>query len=96
MKIFVLCDEGGNVQSVAIPNPALAGNLSLEAPAGGRVHILDIDSRAMTREDLLDPKSEEERRKVYDTLRAMIAGPAAPRPGHGRRSRRGSHRRSAG
>jgi hypothetical protein len=70
---------------VAIPNPALAGSLGLEAPAGGRVHILDVDSRAMTREDLLDPKSEEARKKVYDKLRAMIARPSG-RPSRRRRS----------
>lgn len=87
MRIFVVCDARGNVQSVAIPAPMFAANLGMEAPEGGRVHVLDVASRAMTREDLLDPKSEGARRKVYDRLRAMIVRTPTSRAGR-RRSRR--------
>ena len=77
MKIFVICDATGNIRSFAIPNPALAANASLEAPDGGRVHVLDVDSRVMTPKDLLNPKSEQARKKVYDKLRRMIARSSA-------------------
>lgn len=90
MKIAVVCDARGKVESVAIPNPALADSVGLEAPPGGRVHILDVSGRAMGFEDLLDPKNEAARRKVYEKLRAMIVRARAPRRRHGRRSRRRS------
>jgi hypothetical protein len=86
MKIFVLCDERGDVESFVIPNPQLAARVGLEAPTGGRVHVLDVDSRVLTREDLLNPKDTDARKKVYDKLRGMIASAGDPRSG--RRTKR--------
>lgn len=70
MKVFVLCDARGNVESVAIPEPAAAAHVGVAAPVGGRVHALDVDSR--TRGDLLEPRSEETRAKAYAALRTRI------------------------
>lgn len=88
MKIFVVSDARGNVTSAGIPNPAFADSVGMEAPPGGRVHVLDVDSRVMSREDLLNPPSEAGRRKVHETLRAMIARTLPPR----RRRRNGPRR----
>ena len=73
MKIFVVADARGNVESVAVPNPAFADNLSMEEPVGRRVHVLDVDGRTITQQQLLDPGSAATRRKVYEKLRLMIA-----------------------
>jgi hypothetical protein len=39
--------------------------------------VLNVDSRVMTPKDLLNPKSEQARTKVYDKLRRMIARSSA-------------------
>jgi len=73
MKVFVLCDRDGNVESIAIPDASVAGRVGLEAEAGGKVYELDVDPRAMSRDDLLAPKSEAARKKVYQALRRRVA-----------------------
>lgn len=73
MKVFVITDARGNVESVAIPAEAVAGQVVMEAPAGRQLHTLDVDPRRMTRDDLLQPRSTQARTKVYAALRARIA-----------------------
>ena len=70
MKVFVVCDEHGEIRTVFVPNPAFADHLGMEAPPGGRVHVLDV---AMSREEVLEPRSREARQQVHDKLRAIIA-----------------------
>lgn len=89
MKVFVLFDARGDVESVAVPNPTFSDSLTLAAPPGGSVHLLEVDSRVITREQLLDPASAAARRKVYDKLREMIARtPTSTRQGRSRRTTR--------
>lgn len=80
MKIFVLCDARGNIESVAIPNPKLAARLNVEGDGVERVHILDVDSRVVTRKALLEPESSEALEKVYERLRSLIEGAEAKAP----------------
>lgn len=72
MKIHVLCDRQGNIQSVAIPNPELADRINVQADDGGRVHKLDVDSSVLNPEALRDAADDEYRKRVYDKLRGMI------------------------
>ena len=72
MKIFVLCDDQGDIQSVAIPNPALADRINVQIDGGGRVHKLDVDSRAVDLEALRSVASDKARKDVHDRLRKMI------------------------
>ena len=73
MKVFVLCDDQGNVQSVAVPNPALAGNITVQIDDGGRVHELDVDESVIgSPEALRDVKSETARKQIHEKLRKLI------------------------
>lgn len=72
MKIHVLCDKLGNIQSVAIPNPELADRINVQADDGGRVHKLDVDSSVLNPEALREAANDEYRKQVYAKLRRMI------------------------
>ena len=88
MRIFVVCDAGGNIRSVAVPNAELASGLSLEAEEGGRVHVLDVSERELSRKALLDPATSEAQEAVYARLRALIERPASRPTSPPRRKRR--------
>lgn len=70
MKIIVLSDGGGNIESVAVPDRKLA--VDLELVAKGRVHALDVNSRVLNREALLEPENREAQKKAYKRLRSLI------------------------
>lgn len=73
MKIVVLCDKKGAVQSVMIPNPKLAGQINVEfETGGGTVHRLDVDSKTARKEELLGKKGEDARRQAYSRLQSLI------------------------
>jgi hypothetical protein len=75
MKVFVVANVHGDIMSVMVPDAAFADRLGLEAPPGGRVHLLDVE---MPREQLLDPPTRAAREKTYKTLGALI-GKRRPR-----------------
>jgi hypothetical protein len=72
MRIFVMSDARGQIQSVAIPNSQLASAVNVEGDAGVHVHALDVDSRVVTRKALLEPKSGEALAQIYGRLGSMI------------------------
>jgi hypothetical protein len=43
MKLLVLCDSAGNIQSVAVPNPELPGKLQIEVEGGPTARELEVD-----------------------------------------------------
>ncbi len=57
---------------MAIPNPTLAARLNAEGDAKGRVHILDLDSRMLSRKALLEPETSAALAKAYERLGSMI------------------------
>jgi hypothetical protein len=76
MKIVVLCDKSGNIESVAMLNPALA-DLHVEIEGGGgAVHELSVDADVIAPEDLLGKNGPEPQRQVYEKLRRIIQRPS--------------------
>jgi hypothetical protein len=76
MRVVVLCDKSGNIQSVALLNPALPPGLHVEIEGGGAVHELDVETEAITPEELLGKKGPESQKRVYEKLRRMIQRPS--------------------
>jgi hypothetical protein len=72
MRIYVHCGERGEIRSVAVPNPELAGRIQVEVEGGGRVHALEVDGGELDLEALRDPKNDRVRRQLHDRLRALI------------------------
>ena len=72
MKLFVLCDERGNVESVAIPNPRQAANVGVVPDAHQSVVELDADEKVIDRQDLLGENGEKARRRAYKRLRRLM------------------------
>jgi hypothetical protein len=73
MKILVLCDDHGDIQSVAMPNPAMADRINVQIDGGGRAHKLDVDRHVVDPEALRSVASDKARKDVHDRLRKMIA-----------------------
>jgi hypothetical protein len=73
MKVFVLCDAHGNVESVAVPDPAAAGHAVMAATGDGRVYELDVNPRTFSPDDLINPRSEAARTRTYKALRRAIS-----------------------
>jgi hypothetical protein len=73
MKIFVLCDDKGNIQSIAVPNPALADRIHMQSDDGGRVHELDVDESVVGGPEVLrNLTSDTARKQIHDKLRKLI------------------------
>ena len=73
MKIVVLCDENGSIQSVMIPNPKLADQLHVEFETGGTVHRMDVGSKTAGKDVLLGKRGEVAQREAYRRLQTLIA-----------------------
>ena len=71
MKIFVLCNEEGDIQSLAVPHPEAAEHVRLLADEGW-VHELEVDPETIDEEAFRGPDGERALRKVFETLREMI------------------------
>lgn len=71
MKIFVLCNEKGEIHSLAVPHPEAAEHVTLLVDEG-RVHELEVDPATIDEEALRGPDGERALRKIFETLREMI------------------------
>ena len=72
MKVTVLCDKSGNIQSVAILNPVPVGHLRVEIEGGGATHELDIDANVIEPEALLGKKGLEAQKGAYAKLAQIL------------------------
>jgi hypothetical protein len=70
MKIIVLCDDRGEVQSVAFPNPKLEGTLSVESERARHVHELEVDEKVIRPEEMAT--SDEARQEAYALISTML------------------------
>ena len=76
IEVVVLCDKSGNIESVALLNPALADmHVEIEG-GGGAVHELSVDAGVIVPEELLGKNGPEPQRQVYEKLRRMIQRPS--------------------
>lgn len=72
MKVLVLCDAAGNIESVAVPNAELPGELRLEVEGGAAARELEVDEREVPREDLLGQRGSEAERRALEKLRRLM------------------------
>jgi len=73
MTVLVLCDERGDVQSVAIPEPQFADRINVETDNGGHFQKLDVDESAITQESLMGCKGEKAQTRAYDAIKTLIS-----------------------
>ncbi len=71
LTVLVLCDERGDVQSVAIPDPKLADGINVETDIG-TVQRLDVDGSKITPEILMGVRGDEAQKKAYNIISKMI------------------------
>jgi hypothetical protein len=72
MTVLVLCDERGDVQSVAIPDPEFAGRINVETDNGGPFQKLDVDGSAITQGSLMGGKGDKAQTRAYDAINTLI------------------------
>jgi hypothetical protein len=71
MKVLIVREANGNVQSVAVPNPAVAADLHLEVE-GGTVRVVELDSSAIRGDDLTGKNGLKAQRKAHAALDALM------------------------
>jgi hypothetical protein len=72
MKMLVLCDSAGNIQSVVVPNPELPGKLQLEVEDGPTARELEVDEREIRPDDLLGQEGAEAQGRALQKLRELM------------------------
>ena len=72
MKLLVLCDSAGNIQSVAVPNPELPGRLQLEIEGGPTAREVEVDEGEIRREDLLGQKGAKAQGRALQKLSQLM------------------------
>lgn len=72
MKVLVLCDGSGKIESVAVPDPEFPGQLHMEVEGGPVARELEIDEGEIRREDLLGQKGEEAQARALQELQKLI------------------------
>ncbi|MET0450515.1 MAG: hypothetical protein ABW137_01640 [Mycobacterium sp.] len=73
MKILVLTNEDGDVQSVAVPNPTLPGRLHVEVDGGAAARELDVDDTEIQRDDLLGHRGAQALERALQKLRKLVS-----------------------
>jgi hypothetical protein len=72
MKVLVLCDASGAIESIAVPDPEFPGQLHLEVEGGSVARELEVDEVKIRREDLLGLKGEEAEARALQELQKLI------------------------
>ena len=72
MKLLMLCDSVGNIQSVAVPNPELPGKLHIEIEGGPTPREIEVDEGEVRREDLLGQKGAKAQGRALQRLRELM------------------------
>jgi hypothetical protein len=72
MKVLVLCDASGEIESIALPDPQFPGQLHLEIEGGPPARELDVDEGEIRREDLLGEMGEEAEARALQKLRELL------------------------
>lgn len=72
MKLLVLVDSTGNIQSVAVPNPELPGKLQLEIEGGSTAREVEVDDGEIRREDLLGQKGAKAQGRALQKLSELM------------------------
>jgi hypothetical protein len=72
MKLLMLCDSAGNIQSVAVPNPELPGKLHIEIEGGPTAREIEVDEGEVRREDLLGQRGAKAQGRALQKLRELM------------------------
>jgi hypothetical protein len=72
MKVLVLCDSSGRIESIALPDPEFPGLLHLEVEGGPVARELEVDECDIQREDLLGQKGAGAQARAMQKLGELI------------------------
>jgi hypothetical protein len=72
MKVLVLCDAGGDIQSVAVPGPDQPGQLHLEVEGGPAAREIEVDESVIRPDELLGRQGPEAAAKALQQLRKLL------------------------
>jgi hypothetical protein len=72
MKLLVLVDSTGNIQSVAVPNPELPGKLQLEIEGGPAAREVEVDDGEIRREDILGQQGAKAQGQALQKLSQLM------------------------
>jgi hypothetical protein len=72
MKVLVLSDKAGKIESVVLPHPEFPGELHMEVEGGPAARALDVDEREIPREDLLGENGDEAEARALQKLRELL------------------------
>jgi len=72
MKVLVLSDTSGKIESVVLPHPDFPGELHMEVEGGQPARELDVDEREIRREDLLGENGEDAEARALQKLRELL------------------------
>lgn len=72
MKLLVLCDSAGNIESVAVPNPEFPGRLNIEVEGRPPARELEVAEGEIRREDLLGRNGAKTQGRALQKLRELM------------------------
>jgi hypothetical protein len=81
MKVIVITDEKGDIESVAGVTAELDGQVHVEKEDGGTVHTLELDDEAVSEKSLRGSQGDEARKKALGVLKDRIRREAPPSSG---------------
>lgn len=77
MKLIVVTNEKGDIESVTTLKEKYADRLNMETDQNGMVHKLDLEDEAVTEEALQGKKGHKARTKALKILKRQIRTMAA-------------------
>jgi len=77
MRVIVITDGRGDIESVAVLAAELADQLDVETEDRGIVHKLDVDHEAVSEKSLRGSLGDEARARAYKVLQEEIRRRAA-------------------
>jgi len=72
MKVTVLRDKSGNIQSIAVLNPAPSGHFHVEIEGGGDIREVELDTSVIDPQALRGEKGRETQGEALEKLRRLI------------------------
>ena len=72
MRMFVAYDKSGRVTAVGVPNPELAGELVMEAPAGDSIVAVETSEVLKNAERLTFATSGDRSDRLQELVRTIV------------------------
>jgi hypothetical protein len=72
MRVLVLCDTSGKIESIAVLDPNFPGELHLEVEGGPVARELEVNEAEIPREDLLGQNGADVEERALQKLDELI------------------------